>query len=106
MKQMRQRLASFCSCRYPSHPAALSPGRSTRKTSQDFGLGCGRGETGFFQVFRNPFPLADPPSQINSMIGVDPDIFNPIEKDDSAHAQRRENFLRQLTLPLDVIWKR
>jgi len=54
MKHKRQRLASFCSCRYPSHPDTLSTGRSTRKTSQDFGLGRRRGETGFLPDIQKP----------------------------------------------------
>lgn len=45
-----------------SHPDTLSPGTlplpKHRKTLASTG---GRGERAFFQVFRTPFPLADPP---------------------------------------------
>ena len=80
--EVRQRLASFCSCRHPVSPRHPFDGTaSTRKTSQDFGLDGRAGRNGLSsRCSETRFPPLDPPWLKNiSTVAMQPEFADAKE---------------------------
>ena len=80
--KVRQRLASFCSCRHPVSPRHPFDGTaSTRKTSQDFGLKRRARRNGLSSRYSETrFPSLDPPWLENiSTVAIQPEFADAKE---------------------------
>jgi len=86
-------LRAFAPAAIPSHPDTLSTGRSTRKTSQDFGLDGRAGRNGLSSRYSETrFPPLDPPWLENiSTVAMQPKF---------ADAKEFSSRLRELRRPL------
>jgi hypothetical protein len=82
MKQKRAKdLRAFAPAAIPSHPNTLSTGRSTRKTSQDFGLEGRARRNGLSSRYSETrFPPLDPPRLKNiSTVAMQPEFADAKE---------------------------